>query len=112
MAKPTARTYSQHSDDAVKLLGELIRSTRLDKRLTIAELAERAGVSRGLIQRIEAGDMGSAIGAVFEAASVLGIPLFESNASDLKAHRALLKERLSLMPQEARRSRRVLKDDF
>lgn len=38
---------------------------------------ERAGVSRGLLHRVEAGDAGVSIGAAFELAAVLGIPLFD-----------------------------------
>ncbi len=112
MVKPTTRSYSQYNEDAVQLLGMLIRSKRIEKGLTVAQLAERVGVSRGLIQRVENGDMGSAIGAAFEAAAIVGIPLFETKPADMKAQRVLLKERLSLMPKEARASRKAVKDDF
>jgi hypothetical protein len=40
--------------------------------MTAGQLAERAGLSRGLIYRIEKGDLGCAIGAVFEAAAIAG----------------------------------------
>ena len=66
MPKPVMRPYSRYSRDAVVLLGQLIRRTRIERKLTAAELAERAGLSRGLVQRIEKGDPGCAIGAVFE----------------------------------------------
>lgn len=53
MPKSITRTYSRYSRDAVALLGGLIRSARKERKLTIQEVAERAGISRGLLQRIE-----------------------------------------------------------
>lgn len=73
MAKPSTRTYSRYSRDAARLLGMMIRTARIESRLTIEELAERAGVSRGLVYRAEEGDMGCAIGAVFELATIVGV---------------------------------------
>ena len=71
MPKPISRAYSRYSRDAAQLLGQMIRLGRMNRKLTLAELAERTGVSRGLIQRIERGDMGCAIGAVFEVAAIV-----------------------------------------
>jgi transcriptional regulator with XRE-family HTH domain len=53
--------------------------------LTIEELAERAGLSRDLVQRIECGDMGCAISAAFEAAAIVGIRLFDADQSAITA---------------------------
>ena len=39
-------------------------NARVERELTIAEVAERAGISRGLVHRIEHGDMGCSVGAV------------------------------------------------
>ena len=73
MPKPAIRPYSRYSRDAALLLGQLIRRARLERKITTTELAERAGLSRGLVQRIEQGDPGCAIGAVFEAAAIVGV---------------------------------------
>ena len=73
MAKPDNRPYSRYSRDAAQLLGRLIRRARIEQGLTAEALAERAGISRGLVQRIERGEMGCAIGAVFEAAAIVGV---------------------------------------
>ena len=83
MAKLPTRAYSHYSRDAVSLLGQLVRRARIERRITAAELAERAGLSRGLVQRIEKGDPGCAIGAVFEAAAVVGVRLFDAAGQDL-----------------------------
>ena len=48
MPKSTTRTYSRYSRDAAALLGALIREARNERKLTAQELADRAGISRGL----------------------------------------------------------------
>ncbi len=67
--KPAIRPYSHYSRDASVLFGQLIRRARIEQKITASELAERAGLSRGLVQQIEKGDPGCAIGAAFEAAT-------------------------------------------
>lgn len=112
MPKPAMRTYSRYSQDAVVLLGQMIRQARIERKLTAAELAERAGVSRGLVQRIEHGDPGCTIGAVFEMAAILSIPLFDSDRSTLAANTAVQQRIMTLLPQAARPSGKAVKDDF
>lgn len=112
MAKPAQRPYSAYSRDAVKLLGQLIRQGRIDKKLTAEELAERTGVSRGLIQRIEKGDPGCAIGAAFEAASIVGVHLFDADRVALASAIAAHTTTLALLPKAVRASRIKAKDDF
>ena len=64
------RPYSRYTADAAVLLGQLIRKARIEKHIAADEFATRAGLSRGLLRRIENGDLGCAIGAVFEAVRV------------------------------------------
>ncbi len=111
MAKPS-RTYSRQNIEAVELLAELIRAGRIERKITTRDMATRAGVSRTLLQRIEEGDPSCAIGAVFEVAVIAGVPLFETDPGQLQTHRAALREKLSLLPQHARKSKRVIHDDF
>lgn len=118
MAKPLSRAYSRYSLEAIALLGQMIRAGRIERKITGAEIANRMGASRSLIQRIEKGDPGCSIGAVFEAAAITGVPLFEtdplseSEKNRLSAHRAVTGEILKLLPKTARKSRRAIKDDF
>jgi transcriptional regulator with XRE-family HTH domain len=112
MPKPINRAYSRYSRDAAQLLGQMIRLGRMNRKMTLAELAERAGVSRGLIQRIERGDMGCAIGAVFEVATIVGIGLFDADQSTLTASIASNRQTLTLLPKSTRTSRKAIKDDF
>ncbi|MGO4134272.1 helix-turn-helix domain-containing protein [Rhizobium brockwellii] len=112
MVKPRTRSYSRYSRDAVRLLGQSIRLARIERKLTIEELAERAGLSRGLVQRIERGDMGCAIGAAFEAAAIVGIRLFDVDQSAMTAKITSNDQILTLLPQSVRNPTKAVKDDF
>jgi transcriptional regulator with XRE-family HTH domain len=98
--------------EALSLLGQMIRAGRIERKITGAEMATRAGISRALVQRIEKGDPGCSIGAVFEAAAIVGVPLFETDRERLGAHRAYAAQKLVLLPKAARRQKRVVSDDF
>lgn len=112
MPKPAARAYSRYGREAVKLLGLTIRQGRIEQRLTLDELAARAGVSRGLVQRVERGEMGCAIGAVFELATIVGVKLFGADQSTLAMHVATAEKTLTLLPQWSRPLSQEVKDDF
>ena len=75
MAKPQHRTYSRQNFEALELLAQMIRAGRIDRKITIREMANRAGISRPLLRRIEEGDPSCAIGSVFEVAVIAGVPL-------------------------------------
>jgi transcriptional regulator with XRE-family HTH domain len=111
MAKPL-RSYSRQNIEAVEFFAEMIRAGRIERKITTRDMARRAGVSRTLLQRIEEGDPRCAIGAVFEVAVIAGVTLFEADPDRLQTHRAALREKLSLLPKHARKSKRVIHDDF
>ena len=112
MGKPTQRTYSRQNLEALELLAQTIRADRIGRKITTREMANRAGISRSLLHRIEEGDPSCAIGPVFEVAVIAGVTLFEADTDRLQTHRAALMEKLSLLPQHARKPRRVIHDDF
>ncbi len=112
MPKPANRAYSRYSKAAVTLLGQMIRLGRLERKLTLAELAERAGVSRGLVQRIERGDPGCTVGAVFEIATIVGIKLFDADQPTITGRVESNQKTLALLPHSVRSSRKAIKDDF
>src|SRR5262245_23310530 len=112
MAKPATRSYSRYSRDATTLLGQLIRRARIERSITVEELAERTGLSRGLVHRIERGDLGCAIGAVFETAAVVGVRLFDADQPALEQHLSANTAALTLLPQTVRTSSRPVRDDF
>ncbi|MBT3559266.1 MAG: helix-turn-helix transcriptional regulator [Rhodospirillales bacterium] len=112
MPKTIVRTYSKYSREAMKLLGRMIRAGRKESAMTEQELATRAGVSRGLIQRIEKGDMKCEVGIVFEAAYIVGIPLFDANQASLANHVQQTESKLKLLPASIRKTGKSIDDDF
>ncbi len=112
MPKSITRTYSRYSRDAAALLGALIREARNERKYTAQELADRAGISRGMLQRIEKGNLKCEIGAVFEVATIVGIKLFEANESSLTNHLHQIREKLALMPKSVRKKSKKVYDDF
>jgi transcriptional regulator with XRE-family HTH domain len=112
MAKPFNRSYSRYSRDAALLLGQLIRRSRIERKMTLETLAERAGMSRGLLQRIEKGDPGCAIGAVFEVAAIVGVRLFDADRPTLANTIGANTTTLALLPKAVRVSGIEAKDDF
>jgi transcriptional regulator with XRE-family HTH domain len=112
MAKSITRTYSRYSRDAAALLGVLIREARNERNLTAQELADRAGISRGLLQRIEKGNLKCEIGAVLEVATIVGVKLFDPDESTLTKYLHQTREKLMLLPKSVRKKIKEVRDDF
>ena len=112
MPKSITRTYSRSSLDAAALLGALIREARSGRKITARELADRVGISRGMLQRIERGNLKCEIGAVFEAAFIAGVRLFDADDRLLARYRRQSEEKLALLPKSIRKQARVVRDDF
>jgi transcriptional regulator with XRE-family HTH domain len=112
MPKSIIRTYSRYSRDAAALLGLLIREARHERKLTAQELADRAGISRGMLQRIEKGNLKCEIGAVFEVATIVGVKLFDVDESTLTKYLRQTKEKLALLPKSVRKKFKEVRDDF
>lgn len=106
------RTYSAYSIDAMSYLGKSIRASRKSLKMSESELAERAGVSRNMVQRVERGDMTCGIGTVFEMAHLVGIALFGSDKHALSQHIQHVDEKLALLPKATHKSTKVIDDDF
>ena len=112
MSQLKIRPYSRYSSGAVQLIGKLIRVARKERRLTMREVSERAGISRGLLQRIERGDMKCSIGAVFEVAAILGIKLFDADEAALSKYIRQSDDKLTLLPKSIRNKTPAIDDDF
>lgn len=112
MPKSIIRTYSRYSREAVALLAGLIRAARKEKKLTAQEVADRAGISRGLLLRIEKGDMKCEVGVVFEVAALLGLKLFDADETTLARQRRQVEDKLSLMPKSMRKTTKAVHDEF
>lgn len=111
MVKP-ARIYSRYSQEALHLLGAMLRAARIERRMGTQVLADRAGISRDMLYRIEKGDPRCEIGVVFELAAILGVPLFEPALAGLQRRRRELEDRLTLLPKAVHAPRDEVKDDF
>lgn len=112
MPRSITRTYSRYSRNATALLGSMIRQARIERNLTAQELADRTGISRSMLQRIEKGDPKCEIGAAFEAATIVGIKLFDADANTLTQHLHQTKNTLALLPKSVRRTSKKVRDDF
>ncbi|MFF7708573.1 helix-turn-helix domain-containing protein [Pseudomonas sp. NPDC007930] len=105
------RTYSPHTLSVAKVLGAQIKIQRKLRHLTLAALAERAGISRSWLQRIEAGDPRSEMGVVFEVAHLAGVELLAAEA-DIPSIEKRQAERLALLPAAVRPRHIEANNDF
>ncbi len=112
MSKTSTRAYSRYCLEAAELLGKQIQLARKQSKLTAQDLADRAGISRGLLQRIEKGDPACSLGAAFEVAVLVGIPLFSSEQNELPARLAQIDSYLALLPKAIHKSTPIIDDDF
>jgi len=72
MARKTA-PISTELENILKEIGENIRYARLRRKITAEMLAERAGMTRVTLRRIENGDSGVTIGAYASVLFCLGL---------------------------------------
>jgi hypothetical protein len=96
----------------VALLGHLIRKARIEHKLKAVDVTDRAGISRGLLRRIETGDPGCAIGTVFEVATIVGVRLFDADHAALSKAVEASREIMTLLPKSVRNPRVEADDDF
>lgn len=112
MAKTSTRTYSRYTRQAMSLLGRLVRAGRTERKMTTQELADRAGISRDMLYRIEKGDPRCELGAALEVAAIVGVTLFEPELADLQARNRETADKLALLPKAVRKRATEVKDDF
>jgi transcriptional regulator with XRE-family HTH domain len=108
----TQHPHSPYAADAVALLGQLIRKARIERKLKAVEVTDRTGISRGLLRRIERGDPGCTIGAVFEVATIVGVRLFDTDQTSLSKAVETNREIMTLLPKSVRSPRIEADDDF
>lgn len=108
---PTRR-HLTHSREAMRLLGVEIQARRKERRWTEAQLAERAGISRTTLRKVEAGDSSVAVGIVFDLATLVGVALFHETAAQVARERGGVERYLVLMPKRIRVRATEFFDDF
>jgi len=106
------RTYSRYTREAANLLAKQIQLGRRQLKWTEHELADRAGISRATLQKIEKGELSVAVGLVFEVAALVGIALFDEDRTSLTTHIARTDDKLALLPAAVRKRRKPVDDEF
>jgi ribosome-binding protein aMBF1 (putative translation factor) len=112
---PISRTqpYSRYTTEAATVFAQLIRSERIEKKISLLELSQRAGISNSLLVRIEKGDLKCSLGAYFEVANILGLELFEaSEMNALATRKQNTQAKLKLLPKAARKPKLKVRNDF
>ncbi len=106
------RTYSQYAQDAAVLMGEQIKLARKQRKWSEQNLADRAGITRATLQKIENGEMSCAVGSVFELATLVGVQLFEQDGAPLAKHIEQTRDKIALLPKRIVASKKAVRDDF
>jgi transcriptional regulator with XRE-family HTH domain len=112
MSRKITRAYSRITRHAISLLGKQIKIARKERKMTAQDLADRAGISRGLLQRIEKGNPNCRIGVVFEAATLVGIKLFDADETSLTSRIRQADDKIALLPKHTHSGKMVVDDDF
>ena len=77
-----------------------------------SELAQRLGVSRLTVRAIEQGSPTVAVGTVFEAAVIVGIPLLAEDRKELDELATSIAAITRVLPKRGRGENQVVDDDF
>src|ERR1700710_3034810 len=105
-----AHPLSSHATAAGQLLGARIQLARRERRWTLQELADRAGVTAVTMRKVERGDPSVRLGVAFEAATLTGVALFDPGPSRRRLEVERVDDRLAVLPRLVRR--RQVDDDF
>ena len=101
------RVISPVAKRAARLFGVRIREARIERHLSLIDLAERVGVSEDTMRKIERGNPTVGLGVAFEAAPIVGVPLFDDDASRVDEELRRVDDRLRLLPKSVRQGRSV-----
>lgn len=107
------RTYSRLTKDAAILLGKYIHLGRKERLFTELDLADRAGISRATLQKIEKGDPKCELGLYFEVATLVGVPLFNAESpTSLAVDIDRISNKIALLPKSIRKQKKEVDDAF
>lgn len=106
------RIYSEYAKDAAILMGQLIKLGRKERKWSEQNLADRAGITRATLQKIEKGEMSCAVGSVFELATLVGVQLFEQDGVPLAKHIEHTRDKIALLPKRVVKPNKAVRDDF
>jgi transcriptional regulator with XRE-family HTH domain len=106
------RHHMTTTREAARALGLQLAAARRRQRRTAAEIAERAGITRPTLRKVEQGDPGVTIGIYFDVASVLSVPLFGVESGALADLVARGERELALLPGRVVEPLDDVDDDF
>lgn len=92
------------------MLAALTQQARLNRNMTIEELAVAVKVSPAVIRKLEKADPDVALGAAFEIAAAMRIRLFDADDDLMEMHLAQAKQALAILLRFAEPL--PLNDDF
>ena len=106
------RQYLSQTKNAARRFGLQLATARRRQLRTAEEVAERAGITRVTLRRIERGDPEAALGLYFEVATVLSVPLFGAQGRELAELVAQGQRDLALLPDRINVGLENVDDDF
>ena len=106
------RAYARYTLESIALLGKMIRHGRKQRQMTEHELADRLGIARSTLQRVERGDPRVEIGIMFEAAALVGVKLFDSDEKGVTALSSRMDDRIAVLPKHIYKTGKKVKDEF
>ena len=104
-------TFAPLTVEAGRLLGARIKLARVERRWTLQELADRIGVTHTTMRKVERGDLTVGLGVAFEAATIVGVTLFDDDETRRSVELSRVADRLALLPKATRKSV-TINDDF
>ena len=111
MAKTSIRMETV-AKAALSHFAALLRIQRKERNLTLEELADRLGVSTPTVRKILEGSPSVAIGSFFEAARILGVPLFDPDPNRFAVTASRTAKVESLLPKRVRTRQPEIDDNF
>ena len=112
MSKNTHIHISNHTRRTLSILAAMIAAARKERRMSQDQLARRLGVSRLTVRSIEKGSPTVAIGTVFEAAVIVGIPLLAEDRRELDQLATSVAAIAQVLPKIGRGKNQNVDDDF
>ncbi len=97
---------------ALSHFAAMLRVQRRERKLTLDELADRLGISTPTVRKILEGSPGVAIGSYFEAARILGVPLFDPDPDRFAVTASRTAEIDALLPKRIRTRQHEIDDNF
>ncbi len=108
MSVKKQRTYSHYTKDAAVLLGKYIQLARKVRKLTERDFADRIGISPTTLRKIEKGDLKCELGIALEAATLIGVKLFDVDSRESFATKLeSVNDKLALLPKSIRHTQEV-----